>query len=70
MFVELGSWDDVAVAKFEMFDEEARTIERPVATNADELLINFMVLFILSKASSVELDDIPARCCVSCLTAI
>jgi hypothetical protein len=44
-------WDDVAMAELEVFDEEAGTIERPLAANAGELLVDLVVLQCVSACS-------------------
>ena len=41
--LELRGWNDFAMTEFEVFDKEACAVEGLLATNARELLIDFVV---------------------------
>jgi hypothetical protein len=44
MTLECGGWDGVAVAEFEMLDEEACAVEGLLTADTGELLVDLVIL--------------------------
>jgi hypothetical protein len=49
MAMELRCWNNVAVAEFEVFDEEAGAVKGLLAADAGELLIDLVALVYISE---------------------
>lgn len=62
MGLKLRGGDDVAVAKFEVLNEQAGPIEGLVAADASKLLIDLVGLSLLALAFPMGVAYVPARC--------
>jgi hypothetical protein len=58
--LELGGRDDVAIPKLKVFDEETCAVERLLAANASDLLVDLVVEFDVAPQARRALELIPA----------